>query len=369
MKKSSGVVAIVVVVLAAIGVAWYLGAKNSSPKEPIRVGVIGHFSGAYADYGIPMKNGIELAVDKVNESGGIKGRQVQLVAEDDNSDPAAAATAMNKLVSVDNVDYILSAQGSGVTAAVTPIAQSNKKIEIITLGSAPDLTKVGNYIFRSIPSDVYQATKMVDLINGSLNSRKVAGLYINDAYGVGIKGIINANTRVENVDSEMFESQATDFRTQLLKIKESGADTLVVVAHTEYPLILKQIKELNLSARIVASETFKDEGILKQSGSSAEGALVTFPADPKDYVNFSAAYQDKFNEKASAYSMYAYDGFIALSQAIAKGGNSIEAVKNNLPAVQFDGASGKFGFSADRDRTGTEYTVYNVENGNFVTYQ
>ncbi|MFH0739868.1 MAG: ABC transporter substrate-binding protein [bacterium] len=357
-----------IAIAMVVGVFWYYIVQSNKEKL-IRVGVIGHFSGAYVEYGVPMKKAIELATDKINQSREANKQKIELIFEDDNSAANSAASAMNKLISIDNVNYILSAQGSGIAAAVAPIANNNKRIMIITLGSAPDLTKSGDYIFRSIPSDVYQAIKMVDLINNNLGSKKVVGLYINDSYGVGIKNIINANSNIINVASEMFESQATDFRTQLLKIKESEADTLVVVAHTEYPLILKQIKELNLHLKIIASETFKDDALLSQSGSTAEGVMVTFMADQKDYVGFSNNYQAKFNEKPSAYSMYAYDGFIALSKAIKDGGNNIEKVRSSLSQLQFNGASGVVGFDNHRDRTGSEYIVYIVKNGQFVPYQ
>ncbi len=368
MSKTTKTILWIIIIIVIIGGIWY--GMSEKPKEGvIKIGVIGHFSGKYADYGIPMKKAIELAVDEVNKGGGINNQKVELVVEDDNSDASNAATAMNKLVTVDKVDYILSAQGSGVTSAVTPIAQSNEKILMITLGSAPGLTEIGDYIFRSIPSDTYQAVKMVDFINNNLKSEKVGGLYLNDAYGVGIKNIINANKNTDNVVSEMFESGATDFRTQLLKIKESGADTLVLVAHQEYPLILKQIKELNLAIKIIASETFKDENILKESGSSAEEVFVIFMAEPEDYVNFNNNYQSKFGEKPSAYSMYAYDGTLALLKAIEGGGDSVEFIKNNLIRVGFNGASGRVGFSEDGDKTGSEYTVYVVKNDQFVPYE
>lgn len=366
MNKISKIVFGIIIAIAVIG-GWYGVSKKQTPveKSSVKIGVIGHFSGKYADYGIPMRKAVELAVEELNQKGGIDNQKVELVVEDDNSDSNNAATAMNKLVSVDNLNYIISAQASGVASAITPIAQNNKRILMITLGSAPDLTAVGDYVFRSVPSDTYQAVKMNDFINNNLKSKNVAGLYLNDSYGVGIKKIINNNTSVNNAVSEMFESTNTDFRTQLLKIKESGVDTLVIVAHDEYPIILKQLNELKLNVKIIASETFKDEKILGNSGNNAEGTYVTFMADQKDYADFNNKYQAKFNEKPSAYSMYAYDGMIALVKAIDQE-NGIEKVKNNLLKVSFNGASGKIGFSADRDRTGSEYTVFVVKNGQFI---
>ena len=290
-----------------------------------------------------------------------------MVVEDDGTAADKAASAMNKLVNIDKVDYILSGQASGPTSAITPIAQNNKKILMITIASAPGLTKAKDYVFRSVPSDVYQGVKMVELINDNLKSKKVAGLYINDAYGVGIKDIINNNKKVENVGSELFEAGATDFRTNLLKIKQMNADTLVLVARKEFPIILKQINELKLKINIIASEVFKDEEILKDSGSYAEG-VITFVAQPTDYVDFADKYKTRFNEAPSAYSMYAYDGAMALIKAIEKSGDNVEAVKSELSKTEFNGASGKVGFDNEGDRTGAGYIIYEVKNGQFVPY-
>jgi branched-chain amino acid transport system substrate-binding protein len=326
-KKTKISLGALLVLIAATGLWHMLCQKPARPQAnstPVKIGVIGHFSGKYADYGIPLKKATELAVEEINQK---NSRKIELVIEDDNSDANNAATAINKLINVDQVNYIISAQGSGITAAVTPIAQENKKILMITLGSAPDLTSIGDYIFRSVPSDTYQAVKMNNFINSDLKSKKVAGLYLNDSYGNGIKKIIESNSQVEPVSSETFESAATDFRTQLLKIKNSDADTLVIVAHDEYPLILKQLRELKLNVKIIASETFKDEKILKNCGESAEGVYATFMAGQKDYVDFNNKYQAKFNEKPSAYSMYAYDGMMALGTVI----NSTADVNQKKP--------------------------------------
>ena len=379
MDKNSKIILGIVIAVVIIGGIW-LGAsrkaaapvveKEDVSSEPIRIGVIGHFSGEYASYGVPMKQAIELAIEEVNKKNGIDGRQVNLIIEDDAGDSVNAASGMNKLINIDKVDYIISTQGSGATSAVTPIAQNNAKILMITLGSAPELTNVGEYVFRSIPSDVYQGIRMVDFIDNTLKSDKVAGLYINDAYGVGIKSLIKNNINAELAIQEMFNEELTDFRSQLLKIKNSGADTLILVSRKETPNILKQIKELGLGdMKIIASETVKDDKILEQAGGNAEGVYIVFTGEPKDYINFKNNYKTKFNEEPSAYSMYAYDGAIALIKAINENGDDLEKIKNGLLNINFKGASGNVVFDADRERIGMEYIMYVVKNGEFVLYE
>jgi branched-chain amino acid transport system substrate-binding protein len=368
MSKTTKIILGLIVAVIVIGGIWYSVNKNSGEEKTIKIGIVSHLSGELASYGVPMKNAAELAIEEINGKGGINGKKVELIIEDDNSDSNQAVLAMNKLVNIDKVNYVLSAQGSGSTSVIIPVAQNNKRVLMIVLGTAPGLTDAGDYIFRSAPSDLYQGVKMVDFIDNVLTSKKVAGLYINNTYGVGIKNIIEQDKNVENVASEIFEAGSTDFRTNLLKIKENKPDTLVLVAYREeFPTILKQIKELNLNVNIVTSETFNDEVILKNSGASAEG-IITFIANPKDYVDFNKKYKEKFNEDPSAYSMYAYDGTEALLKAIGSVGDNPESVRNELSKVSFNGASGKVGFDEKRERTGVEYDTYIVKNGQFVPY-
>lgn len=356
---------LVIVVVLSVSAVWFYNSQN---KGDIQIGIIGHFSGDYASYGIPMKNAVELAIKDTNNAGGINGRKLALVVEDDGSDSTKAATGMNKLVNIDNVNYILSAQGSGATSVVTPIANDNKRILMITLGSAPGLTTGKNYVFRSVPSDTYQASKMVDYINGNLKPTTIAGLYRNDPYGIGIKNIVEKGVSANVAASELYDPTSSDFRTQLTKIKQANPDVLVIAgASDNYPTLLKQIKELGISSTIFASETFYDQDVLSKSGAgNIEGIYTLFQQDPTDYVNFKDKYVQKFGEQPSAYSMYAYDGAISIVKSIKTAGNNVEKVKASLLGLSFNGASGVVGFDSEGDRTGAQYAVYKVVNGKFV---
>jgi branched-chain amino acid transport system substrate-binding protein len=353
-----------IVVGGGIVLLIILGLLFSNRKvDIIKIGVIGHFSGEYASYSVPMKNGMELALNKLDPGR----RKYELVVEDDGANASQAASAMNKLVNIDKVNYILSAQGSGATSVIIPIAEGNKRILMVTLASAPSLLKDTNYIFRTVPSDVYQGVKMVSYLNDVLKAKRVSGLYANDPYGIGIRDIIEKQNKGLNTISELFTPGSNDYRTNLLKIKQQNPDTLVLVAReSEYPLILKQIKELGIVSNIVTSETFKDDKILANTFALAEGA-VTFMAEPKDYVDFVSEYKKVYSEEPSAYSMYGYDGMVALLKAISKAGDDVEKVKQVLHKIEENGASGIVSFDEIGDRTGVEYSTYKVINGEFVS--
>lgn len=369
--KTFAIVAIMALIVITLSLILIINNKTTgrvvSGNEPIKIGIIGHFSGEYASYGIPMKNAVELAIEEINEVGGINGRKLVLVVEDDGTDSTKAASGMNKLVNVDNVDYIFSAQGSGATSVIAPIANTKKRILMITLGSAPDLTSDKDYVFRSVPSDIYQASEMVDYLNGNLKSKTIAGLYANDPYGIGIKIIVEKEVSSEVIASELYDPTSLDFRTQLTKIKHANPDVLVIVARENvYPVLLKQIKELGISAIIFASTELYNQEVLEKTGrENIEGVYTLFPKDPIDYVNFKQKYTQEFGEEPSAFSMYAYDGAISIIKSL-KDSDNVNQARVNLLDLSFNGASGKVGFDSEGDRTGAKYAVYKVVDGNFI---
>jgi len=336
--------------------------KNLEQKEIVEIGFVGHLSGEYANYSIPMKQATELAIVDANK----KSTQYtyELIAEDDTGDKVKAASAVKKLIDIEKVDYIISAQGSGATAAITPITEGNKKILMITLASAPELNNTNNYIFRSVPSDAYQSTKMIEEIK-KLGEKRVAMLYLNDAYGAGIYNVLANSNEIEIVIAEKFEDLATDVKTQLAKIKQAQPDILVVVAHNEFPTILKQTEELGLNAKVMASETFKDADLLAQTKEYAEGLLVPSIGDQTDYINFATRYKNEFGEEPSAYAPYAYDGTKALIDAIEQTDNNKGAIKYILYDTSFQGASGNVSFDMFGERVGATYDMYKVKNGVF----
>lgn len=360
-KRNLSILVIIIIIVVIVLVIAFMPKPNTNP---IKIGIIGHFSGEYAEYGIPMKKAAELYIQEVNNKGGINGRNIQLIIENDGTDATKAASAINKLINIDKVDYILSAQGSGATSVIVPIIQNNNKILMITLGSAPGIPKNKDYVFRSVVPDNQQGSEIVRFIKDDLNSKKISGLYVNDAYGVGIKEIINNNL---NTQTEMFEANDKDFKTQLLKIKQNNPDTLVIVARNEFPNILRQIEELNINVNIIASETFKGMEI-KESEDYAEGIFVPFTQDPIDYVDFTNKYKLEYNQEPSPYSMYAYDGTAALIKAIDYANDNVDDVKTKLKTIHFNGASGEVGFDSNGDRTGTKYLIYQYLDGKFVKF-
>jgi branched-chain amino acid transport system substrate-binding protein len=274
MKKQT-IISIIVFLAVVVGVIGLKGQEDKDKNGPIKVGVIISLSGDIAVYGQGIKKGIDLAAEEINQKGGISGRPVELIYEDDSSNNNSGVSAINKLIQVDKVSLILGAGISSITSAIAPIAEANKTVMILTTASAPNLSSAGDYIFRVVPSDAYQALAVADfMIEKGLN-KKVAGLRVNDDYGLGMNRGIEKKIG-SFLANEYFESSATDYRTQLTKIKNTNPQVLVVSARNEWPAIAKQIKELGITAQIIGPETLKDEKIFKACGINIEGAYTDF---------------------------------------------------------------------------------------------
>ena len=192
--------AVITILLTAtlVSGACQSGCNQGPGQEKIRIGLLMPMTGDTANFGISSSNAIRMAADDVNKSGGINGKQIVLLLQDDRSDPTEAANIATRFVSQDGVHAIIGEVGSSRTLAAAPIAQS-AKIPMLTPSSTnPDVTRKGNYIFRSCFIDTVQGPAMAQFAAKSLNARRAA-LIIDrrNDYSTGLeKPITDVYTRL-----------------------------------------------------------------------------------------------------------------------------------------------------------------------------
>ena len=335
-------------------------------EDKIEIGVFTILSGEGATYGEAVKKGLEIALDDINRQGGILGKKIELIYEDTHLDSREAVNAMNKFVYVDKLPIVISGEGSGATLAAAPLADQTKTLLMVTIASSPDIKEAGEYVFRVVTSDDYSGVKIARLAEEQ-EYEKAAILYVNDEFGFGIRKVFEQEYDKKIVAQETFEPGTTDVRTQLSKIKASNPDVIVIVARREFPNILKQIKELQLDSQVINSLEFKDEQLLKASGEAAEGVLVPFYAETKDYVDFEAKFRATYGTNPSPFSDYGYDALKAIAEAIKKAGSTdATKVKNALYETEFQGATGIVRFDSNGEVAGKPFVIYEVRNGEFV---
>ena len=264
MTQSTKWVIGVLVVVAIIAVAYgAYNKKGGAPVEaaPIKIGLSSPMTGEAASYGEGFSAGAELAVREINEAGGINGSLIELIIEDDQCS-AKGVNAVSKLVTVDAVTAIVGPMCSAAAGPGLPIAQ-NAGVPVIVVGSAPHLTKVGDYIFRDYPSDAFQGKFAAEFLYNDLGKRKAAIIYTKNDWGMGIQEVFAkrfVELGGEVVYNEGVVQDSTDLRTQLTKAKEAGPDVLYFPVYPQNGAAgFKQAKELGLEATIVGGDSFEGE--------------------------------------------------------------------------------------------------------------
>lgn len=349
-----------------------------SQKASVKIGAILPLTGDIAEYGRRCRDGIDLAVEHVNGSGGIAGGPIEVIYEDSRGLPRDGVSAIQKLINVDRVAVIVGAVSSSVTLAVEPIATRNKVILFSPASSSPKLTGISQYFFRNWPSDVYEATVLAEFVRSTLDLESVAVLYVNNDYGIGLKdefarrfaelgGAINV--------SETYAQSATDFRTQLAKIKATTPEGIYLAGyHREMALATKQIRELGIPAQILGDADYGVEELLDIAGSAAEGAIYSMPeydseAGSDAVLAFSAAFKKRYGRSPSIFEANAYDAIRILCEAIEACDVNTDCIAEHIASLSsYQGASGDISFGESREVI-KPVTIKTVRNGQFVSYE
>jgi len=350
-------IGVLILIIAALAVLLVVTQTKRGPEE-IKIGAILPLTGEAAKYGKSAKRGIDLALEEINAKGGIKGKKLTIIYEDSKGNPKEGVSAILKLITVHKVPAILGAMSSSVTLAIAPIAEENKIVLLSPASSSPKITHAGDYIFRNCYSDIYEGKKMAHYIYNETRYKKVAIIHINNDYGIGLREAFRDEFNKlggKVVAVETYDFGATDFRTQLSKIKESDPDAIYIVGYSEMGRLLVQAKELELRIPFFSCIMFEDPDILKVAGDIAEGVVYTYPSyNPKSredvVANFINIFEKKYNQKPDGFAANAYDALKILALAIEKGGGKSEQIKKALYSIKdYPGVTGKTSFDGNGD--------------------
>ena len=224
-----------------------LAAGPALAADNIKIGVDGPFTGGSSSMGVSMRDGVRLAVDEINKSGGVLGKQIELIVEDNKSNPTEAVATAEKLIVKDKVGVMMGAWGSTLTLAIMPKLEEYKVPMLVETSSSGKITVSGNpYVFRISPTSQMEATAFAPLF-AKLGIKKADFLSTNNDFGLGAAKEFSEAAKANGVAvgvMETMDPKATDFSAQLAKIKASDGDTLFVTTAVEQiTLILKQAKE------------------------------------------------------------------------------------------------------------------------------
>jgi branched-chain amino acid transport system substrate-binding protein len=347
------------------------GSEAGADTAPIVIGGIFPLSGPVAVYGVEARNGIELAIKEINGAGGINGRKLELISEDDEGNPEKTVNAYNKLTTRDKASIIIGSLTSGCTQAITERAQAQKVLLLAPAATMESITDAGDYIFRACFIDPFQGTVGGIFAATSLGATRAAVLYDNgNDYSVGLRENFEAAFQKQGgtvVASESYITGDVDFNAQLTKIKNANPDVVYLPDYySTVSLIAKQLRAQGIDTPIVGADGW--DGLTENAGDEVLKGFYSnhYASDSTDskVVNFVKAYQTTFKIVPVSFAALGYDSLYLIRDAIVRAGSTNStAVRDALAATNGNYVTGNLTFDAKRNPIKSAVMVELVKNG------
>jgi branched-chain amino acid transport system substrate-binding protein len=315
-------------ILWSLIVAMLFVAGTALNAEEIKVGVIMPLSGSLVAYGKATLEGIQLKVDEINASGGVDGKKIKLLIQDNRGAVTDSRDAYKKLAGSDKVVAVIGPITSTNTLA---IRRDTKKLKVPVISPTATNDKVtlrNPYIFRACFNDSFQGKIVANYAFKNLNNKTAAVLIdMNSDYSKGLsKSFEAAFTKAGGkiIASEGYQQKDTGFSSQLKKIKDSGAETLFVPGYPpELPLIIKQAKVIGYKSRLCGADGWDNQAVINGSGNNVEGCFMVgaFSREDKRPVvqSFIKAFEDKYKKESGTFQALGYDSVSILEKGLEDG--------------------------------------------------
>jgi branched-chain amino acid transport system substrate-binding protein len=374
MKKLQAQIIIAVVAAFSIFLAGCnKPATPSGASDTIKVGEFASMTGSEATFGQSSHDGTELAIDDLNAAGGVLGKKLELLMEDDQSQAGQPATVVRKLISDDGVVAILGEVASSRSLEAAPICQQNKIPMISPSSTNPKVTEVGDFIFRVCFIDPFQGTVMANFSLNTLHLKNVAVLTdVKSDYSIGLakffkEGFVAGGGKI--AAEENYSGGDKDFNAQLTSIKAANPDGLFVPGYyTEVGLIIRQARQLGITAPIFGGDGWESPTLVSIGGPATEGCYYSTHFSPEDtspaVQNFVKEFKAKYNSTPDAMAALGYDSAMILAAAIKTAGTTDGAkVRDVLAATKdFSGVTGKTTIDANRNAS-KPAVILEIKNG------
>jgi branched-chain amino acid transport system substrate-binding protein len=324
-------------------------------SKTIKVGFVAQMTGPDSYIGQAAKVALEDEVKAINDKGGVQGYKIELITYDSRSEIPDAVAAAKRLMEQDQVNAIIGPEWSGAAIPIAAMADTAKIPVVATTASnikvtVDDNDKVHPYMFRTCFIDPYQGYALADYAYKELGKKKVAFITdVTSAYSVGIQNYFETHFKElsgEVVAKEGYQANDTEFRAQISKVAESGADMLMVPTGTyrDIALISKQATALGLKVQYLGVDGWVADELLSMAGPELEGAFLSsgVSTESPEFQEYNAAFEKAHGQKASVYAYYAIDALKMIEygagEAITKTGSpaatAIRDALENMKDVQ-----------------------------------
>jgi len=378
IKRVLIIAVLLTVVLGPLGLS-----ASAQEGDPIRIGLQGPMTGDYAYEGQGFEKAVQLLVDQVNENGGLLGRPVELVVEDDAGDPTQAALVADRMIDA-GVVAVIGAYNSTATEPASEIYNEEGLLHITPSSTATRLTTKGfDQFFRVCFLDDRQALFAVMAMQDVLGAEKIGILHDNSTYAKGLADWTQVYAEEAGLDVAFFDAinpDDQDFTPILTNIGEAELDAIYFTGyHAQGGLILRQTAELGLDIQWIMGNASNNPEMVEIAGvDAAAGTFITTEPLPQDLeypeaVEFVAAFEEAYGEPpASVWWLLAAEAFNVVTHAIEETGSTETDVLATYLHEEFEnypGLSGPIiGFDENGDRLGTIHALYQISDEGVITY-
>jgi branched-chain amino acid transport system substrate-binding protein len=361
---------VVIVALIYLGVTSTGLTRGQESDGPIKIGLSAPLTGEAASLGESILGGAQLAVLEINEAGGVNGRMLELVVEDDGCS-SDGAKAISKLVNIDQVTAIVGPLCSAAGGPGVPIAQE-AGVPSIIIASAPHLTFLGDYIFRNYPSDSFQGKFAAEYVYNEMGKRKAGVLFVKNDWGEGLEKVFVARFKElggEIVFDEGINQDSRDIRTEITKLKSKDFDVVYAPLYPGTGAVgLKQLKELKVTVPVIGGDGFVSDEVFavkETAGTLYTSALLNGPEEFLNSIN------ERTGKTANIYAPFTYDAIHILATVMEKAGTDQGKIKDELNKIVYEDAVAlpTMEFDENGDIKSAEFQVMIIQDGKGVEYK
>lgn len=318
---------------------------QGSSDDPIKVGVIGAFSGSSADMGVAMQRGVEIATAEVNEAGGVHGRQIELVLHDDEGDPARATAGAQRMIDSENVSAVIGNPSTGTAIATVQVTNEREVPQVVPIAQSPEVLEGSpEWAFRITATNPMDIEALTDYIDDQ-GWQQVGLIHDTSAYGLSGEGLLREAIPAAGLDLvtvESYEIDSPNLTPQALNLREAGAEAVVMWSlGADGGRFVTNMADIGWEAPVLGGRGLLFEIFTSSGGAHAEGTLATgaFDADKPEAQEFAERYEDAYGTRGSIdFGVLGYDGarvlFRAMEDAGPEAAGERAAIRDALEAIE-----------------------------------
>jgi branched-chain amino acid transport system substrate-binding protein len=368
-------IAVCMIIISACG-SKSAGSASGDKGSVIKIGMNADLTGNSALTGEFKKRGAQIAVEEINANGGINGKKIEMVIEDDHGTNDGTVAAFQKLVSDPNVLAVIGPITSTNAKSINDLAKKTG-IPVMIGGTNISLTTElkNQWFFRMRPHDGYSAKTITEFTVNKLATKKIAIIYDTDAFGTAGKDMLLAEYKTLGITPLTVQGIAAgtkDFTPTLENVRKSGADAIntMMTASADVAQLVIQMRQLGINVNLVGSSSAAQTTTVKLAGDKLNGIYGAndFTLDQSDEAKqFVDKFQKKFNELPDLYTGWVYDSLNILAKVIKDKGTSPDKIREGILGIKgYKGVEGEYNFDQNGDGL-QKYSIVKVENGKFVT--